>query len=225
MTELIKRTLSGAVFVACMVGSILWSPYAITGVLLLICLMAEDEFHRLVKSARALRVYSFLATVISCLMVDCFAWRIEGSETNYHAFGIILVQVVGDDGPFYGRGAEEGGPDGFEGTLPLGDGVGGVGEPEGGGVGNLIIGAAVHINGIRCLVILLLAGSIDRGIQQHPGFRVVEQVGLAGSQVRFLQVDDFSIGIPDIRLAIDIDDSTGLGIAIPNDCDFCDITT
>ena len=93
MTELIKRTLSGAVFVACMVWSILWSPYAITGVLLLICLMAEDEFHRLVKSARALRVYSFLATVISCLMVDCFAWRIEGSETNYHAFGIILVMA------------------------------------------------------------------------------------------------------------------------------------
>ena len=91
MTELVKRTLSGAVFVATMVGAILWNPYSFTGIFLIICLLAEDEFHRLVKSPRALRIYSCLATILLCLMADSLAWRVEGSAQNYRAFGIILA--------------------------------------------------------------------------------------------------------------------------------------
>ena len=90
MTELVKRTLSGSVFVATMVGCILWSPFAYSALFLLICILAVDEFHRLVRSPRALRIYAFIATILFCLLVDCLAWRVEGSETNYRALGIIL---------------------------------------------------------------------------------------------------------------------------------------
>ena len=91
MSELIKRTLSGAVFVACMVGCILWHPYAYCGLFLLICLLAQDEFHRLVGSPRALRIYSFFATVVLCLLVDSLAWRTETAGSGYRAFGVLLM--------------------------------------------------------------------------------------------------------------------------------------
>jgi len=91
MTELIKRTISGAVFVATMVGCILWNPYSFCVLFMLICVLAQDEFHRLVQSPRALRIYSFLATLILCALVDCLAWRVDGSEANYRAMGVILA--------------------------------------------------------------------------------------------------------------------------------------
>lgn len=90
MTELIKRTLSGAVFVATMVGCILWNPYSYCALFMLICVLAVDEFHRLVQSPRALRIYSFVATILLCALIDCLAWRVEGVQEDYHAFGIIL---------------------------------------------------------------------------------------------------------------------------------------
>ena len=91
MSELIKRTLSGAVFVACVVGSILWSPYAFAGLFFLFCVLAVDEFHRLVHSPRALRVFAFVATVILWVSVQCFAWRTEGVEGGYHVFGFTVA--------------------------------------------------------------------------------------------------------------------------------------
>ena len=91
MSELVKRTISGAVFVACMVGCILVHPCAYAALFLLVCVMAVDEYHRLVHSTRALRIYAFFATILLCAMMDCLAWRIEGDPTNYHAVGIILL--------------------------------------------------------------------------------------------------------------------------------------
>ena len=87
MSEFWKRTLSGAVYVACVVGCILGHPYAFSGLFLIISLLAVDEFHRLVKSPRALRVYTFFATLTLWLSILCFAWRMEGSEENFHVFG------------------------------------------------------------------------------------------------------------------------------------------
>ena len=50
MSELVKRTLSGIVFVGCVVGCILWSRWSIAVLILLVSLLAVDEFHRLVHS-------------------------------------------------------------------------------------------------------------------------------------------------------------------------------
>ncbi len=90
MSELVKRTLSGSVFVACVVGSILWSPYAFSALFFVFCIMAVDEFHRLVHSPRALRVYALVTTTILWMMVQCLAWRIEGSEANLRSVGYIF---------------------------------------------------------------------------------------------------------------------------------------
>jgi len=87
MSEFWKRTLSGAVYVACVVGCILGHPAAFSILFLIISILAVDEFHRLVKSPRALRVYSFVATIALWASILCFAWRVEGSEKNFHVFG------------------------------------------------------------------------------------------------------------------------------------------
>ena len=75
MTEFVKRTLSGAVFVAAVVGSILWSSFAFDALFLLFCVLAVDEFHRLVHSPRALRIYSFVATLFLWAAVICIPWQ------------------------------------------------------------------------------------------------------------------------------------------------------
>lgn len=89
MSELIKRTLSGALFVGCVVGSILWHPYAFSGLFFLFCVLGVDEFHRLVKSPRALRVFSFVATVVLWGMMQCFAWR-DGDSGLDKGLGMIM---------------------------------------------------------------------------------------------------------------------------------------
>lgn len=89
MVELIKRTLSGIVFVGCVVGSILWNEYAFHGLFFLFSILAVDEFHRLVKSPFTLRVFSFLATVVLWGIIGCLSWTtFEGA--NYKEFAFIL---------------------------------------------------------------------------------------------------------------------------------------
>ena len=74
MSEIVKRTIFGALFVGCVVGAILWHTYAYCGLFFLFGILAVDEFHRLVKSPRSLRIYSFLATTSLWATVLCFAW-------------------------------------------------------------------------------------------------------------------------------------------------------
>ncbi len=59
----------------CVVGSILWGPFMFSGLFFIICLLAVDEFHRLVKSQTTVRVYSALATVALWTMMQCMAWN------------------------------------------------------------------------------------------------------------------------------------------------------
>ena len=88
MSEFWKRTLSGAVYVACVVGSILGSPYTYGALFFLFCVLAVDEFHRLVKSPRALRIYALSATVMLWVAAMCIAWRSDGSAEAKHIFGL-----------------------------------------------------------------------------------------------------------------------------------------
>ena len=91
MSEFWKRTLSGAVYVACVVGSILGSPYAYGALFFLFCILAVDEFHRLVSSPRALRIYTFAATVMLWITAMCLSWRSDGSEEAKHIFGLSFA--------------------------------------------------------------------------------------------------------------------------------------
>ncbi len=98
MNEFTKRTLSGAVYVACVVGSILWSPIVFAGMFGIICLLAVDEFHRLVGSSRMLRTGAFLATLALWSFLQWFillppvgadTW--EWSVCFVIAYALILV--------------------------------------------------------------------------------------------------------------------------------------
>ena len=64
MSELVKRTLSGLIFVGCIVGCVLWSRLSVAVLILLICLLAVDEFHRLVQSHILQRVFAALGVVV-----------------------------------------------------------------------------------------------------------------------------------------------------------------
>ena len=64
MSEFVKRTLSGTVFVGCIVACVLSHLWALAALLLLITGLAVDEFHRLVKSPRSLRIYAALCAVL-----------------------------------------------------------------------------------------------------------------------------------------------------------------
>ena len=75
MSEFAKRTIFGAIYVLCVVGSILWGPFMFSGLFFIVCLLAVDEFHRLVKSQTTVRVYSALATVALWTMMQCLAWN------------------------------------------------------------------------------------------------------------------------------------------------------
>jgi len=93
MKEFVTRTLSGAIFVACVVGSILWHRYAFSGLFLLISVLAVDEFHRLVKSPRSLRIYAFFATTALWLMVQCFTWS-KDEATDFNVMGLMVGSMA-----------------------------------------------------------------------------------------------------------------------------------
>ena len=64
MSEFVKRTLSGTVFVGCIVACVLSHFWALAGLLLIISVWAVDEFLRLVQSTRSLRIYAALSTIL-----------------------------------------------------------------------------------------------------------------------------------------------------------------
>ena len=64
MSEFVKRTLSGTVFVGCIVGCVLGHFWALAGLILLVTLLAVDEYHRLVQSPRSLRIYAALSSIL-----------------------------------------------------------------------------------------------------------------------------------------------------------------
>ena len=94
MSEFMKRTLSGAVYVGCVVGSILWNPYVCAGLFALVSVLAVDEFHRLVQSPRVLRICSFLATLVLWMLVIGLTWHMSGEgNSKALAFTILLAYM------------------------------------------------------------------------------------------------------------------------------------
>jgi phosphatidate cytidylyltransferase len=97
MSELVKRTLSGAVFVGCIIGSILWNQWAIAGLILLVSLLAVDEFHRLVHSYIIPRICAALGTIVIWCMFVCIAYHPgnnDGGNGFALAFGAVYLPII-----------------------------------------------------------------------------------------------------------------------------------
>lgn len=76
MSEFVKRTLSGTVFVSCIIGCVLGHFWALSGLVLLVILLAVDEFLRLVKSPRSLRIFAALSSALiwSVAALSAYPW-------------------------------------------------------------------------------------------------------------------------------------------------------
>ena len=77
MSEFWKRTLSGAVYVGCVVGSIIWHPVAFGVLLLLIVCLAVNEFHKLACSGHLSRSVSIVAAAVMWAATEWFVLPLE----------------------------------------------------------------------------------------------------------------------------------------------------
>lgn len=93
MSELVKRTLSGIVFVACIVGCILWSIWAVMGLLLFISLLAVDEFHRLVKSHILQRICAGCGVLVLWFIAVCLAYEHPEGDLSTMAVPALMVYL------------------------------------------------------------------------------------------------------------------------------------
>lgn len=102
MSEFWKRTLSGAVYVGAVVGSILYSNYLFCALFLVISCWAVHEYHVLMKSHRGLRICAVLATLFLWMVMCCplvlhkdYHFLIHG--TAGAAYGIVILAALIDE--------------------------------------------------------------------------------------------------------------------------------
>ena len=93
MSELVKRTLSGIVFVACIVGCILWSQWAVMGLLLFVSMMAVDEFHRLVKSHILQRICAGLGVLVLWFLAVCLTYEHPEGDLSALVFPMLMAYL------------------------------------------------------------------------------------------------------------------------------------
>lgn len=85
MNNLLQRTLSGAIFVAVVAGSILWHPYAFGGVFLLVAAWVVREFHLLTnRQDQEVNVPPAAGMAGAALLFTC---------SYLHAAGLLPVTV------------------------------------------------------------------------------------------------------------------------------------
>lgn len=97
MSEFWKRTLSGAVYVAAVVGSILWHPAAFGVLFMIICTWGVSEFHGLMGSSRVARGCSIVAALVMWLACQWWLLAPEGLSNSwgiYALLGCIYVLVI-----------------------------------------------------------------------------------------------------------------------------------
>lgn len=97
MSEFWKRTLSGAVYVAAVVGSILWHPAAFGALFLVISTWGVSEYHRLMGSSTIARGGAVIGGAV--MWLGCMWWLLapEGLSRSwgiYALLGVIYVLVI-----------------------------------------------------------------------------------------------------------------------------------
>ena len=94
MNEFVKRTISGAIFVGCVVTCVLWNQWTLAGLLLIVGLLAVDEFMRLVDSHIIQRVCAALCTIILWAMHVCMVcFRAEEGVLNGFSLACAAVYL------------------------------------------------------------------------------------------------------------------------------------
>lgn len=89
MSEFWKRTIFGAIYVAAVVGSILWNAWAFCLLFGVICLWAVREFHVLVGSSRGLSGGAQIGALLLWVAVSCYLLAPEGLAKSWGAYALI----------------------------------------------------------------------------------------------------------------------------------------
>jgi phosphatidate cytidylyltransferase len=96
MNNFIKRTLSGFLFVAVIVSSILISPYTFAVVFAIICGWAVNEFHTLTNNQTDVDVNRIIAPIGGILLFVCsFIYVSYGKDVDvFLIYGLYIVLVI-----------------------------------------------------------------------------------------------------------------------------------
>jgi phosphatidate cytidylyltransferase len=98
MNNFVKRTLSGFIYVALIIGSILLSQYTFAAFFALICGLAVHEFHKLTNLQSAVDVNSEIAFVGGILLFFCaFVYKsgvLPYTVFSVYGFYVILILVL-----------------------------------------------------------------------------------------------------------------------------------
>jgi phosphatidate cytidylyltransferase len=96
MNNFVKRTLSGFLFIALIIGSILYSQYSFAGIFALVCGWAVREFHVLSNSQKDVEVNVWIALTGGILLFAC-SFIYASGITHFPVFvfyGLYVVAVL-----------------------------------------------------------------------------------------------------------------------------------
>lgn len=94
MNNFIKRTLSGALFVTLVVGSILLNQITFLVVFALICGWTVFEFHKLTNKQTDIKVNNFIAVGGAILLFICSFIYVLGYK-NYPVYSVYGIYIIG----------------------------------------------------------------------------------------------------------------------------------
>ncbi len=91
MSNFLQRTITGAIFVVLVIGSILWNHYAFSFVFLIFTILGVTEFYGVISKTGS-KPLGFSGIIISALLF-CITSYIAISNSNYH-FILILLPLL-----------------------------------------------------------------------------------------------------------------------------------
>jgi len=93
MNNFVKRTLSGFLFVALIIGSILYSQYSFAGVFAIVCGWAVREFHTLSNRQNNIEV-NLTVSLIGGILLFCTSFIYASGILHYPVFSIYGLYIV-----------------------------------------------------------------------------------------------------------------------------------
>jgi len=96
MNNLVKRAISGAIFVAIVIGSILLSPYTFAAVFAVVAALATNEFHKLTNRKNEIEVPPVVAIIGALLLFGCSYVYSSGlfKYPIYSLYGFYILAVL-----------------------------------------------------------------------------------------------------------------------------------
>lgn len=96
MKDILIRATTGAIFVAVLIGAIVWNKYSVAGLFFIIALLGLNEFFRLMEKA-GFKPKKSISTIIGAIIYSIVAYySFDEAETSYllFIFPLLVLLVV-----------------------------------------------------------------------------------------------------------------------------------